>query len=269
MTGPNRTSHARRLIGVFTAQLDDAYQTSVWRGIEARAGARGVGVVCFVGHRIASPIASEAAANIAYGLADRRNIDGLIVVSSAIATFLDREGVSGLFSARRGIPHVSLGLAVPGVPSVTTDGSEGMSVVIRDLVHTHGLRRFAMIGGPVGHPEANDRERSFRRTLEEAGIPFDERLATKGTFLRASGVEAARRFLDMGLPFDALVCLNDRMALGAMEVLQESGHSGPRRRCSGRVRRHRGRAATSPRRSPPWVSPSVSSAPRRWITCWS
>jgi hypothetical protein len=57
MTGPNRASHARSLIGVFTAQLEDAYQRAVWRGIEERAGTRGVGVVCFVGHRIASPVA--------------------------------------------------------------------------------------------------------------------------------------------------------------------------------------------------------------------
>ncbi len=227
MTGPNRGPDSPRLIGVFTAQLDDAYQTAIWRGIEARAGARGVGVICFVGHRIASPIASEAAANIAYGLADRRNIDGLIVLSSAIATFLDRDGMSRLFSARRGIPQVSLGLAVPGVPSVTSDGSEGMAVVVRHLVREHGLRRFAMIGGPAGHLEADDRERSFRRTLAESDIPFDERLATKGTFLRSSGEEAARHFLDTGVPFDAVVCMNDRMALGALEVLQAAGRRVP------------------------------------------
>ncbi len=223
MTVPSRALDAPRLIGVFTAQLDDAYQTAVWRGIEARAGARGVGVICFIGHRIASPIASEAAANIAYSLADRRNVDGLIVLSSAIATFLDKEGMSALFSAHRGIPQVSLGLPVHGVPSVTSDGSEGMAVIVRHLVNDHGLRRFAVIGGPAGHPEADDRERSFRRTLAEAGISFDERLATKGTFLRTSGEEAARQLVENQVPFDAVVCMNDRMALGAMEVFHEAG----------------------------------------------
>ena len=55
------------------------------------------------------------------------------------------------------------------------------------------------------------------------GVSFDERLATGGSFLRDSGAEAMRALLGTGRPFDALFCMNDRMALGAMEVLRERG----------------------------------------------
>jgi DNA-binding LacI/PurR family transcriptional regulator/signal transduction histidine kinase len=208
------------VIGIFTAQLDDAYQIAVWRGIEARAAHRGVGVVCFVGHRIDSPLASEAAANVAYRIARRRTIDGLVVVTSAIATFLDKAGIQALFAQRRDMPQVSIGLEVDGIPSIRADGSEGMARIVRHLVQDHGRRRFALIRGPAGHPEAEDRERAFRGTLAELGIAFDERLALDGTFLRTSGAEAARDLQRLHLPFDALVCMNDRMALGAMEVLR-------------------------------------------------
>ena len=212
-----------RMIGVLTAQLDDAYQIAVWRGIESRARQRGVGVICFVGHRIDSPVRTEAAANVAYRIADRRNIDALIVVSSAIATFLDAPAVKRLFSSRRGLPQVSLGLKVPGVPSVTVDGSAGMAAVVGHLVREHCRRRFAVIGGPASHPEAEDRWRAFQRSLEEARIPIDERLVVRGTFLPDSGSLAAQRLVESGLPFDALVCMNDRMALGALQVLQRHG----------------------------------------------
>jgi len=212
---------SRRVIGVFTAQLDDAYQIAVWRGIESRARQRGVGVVCFVGHRVDSPIASEAAANVAYRIADRRNVDGLVVVSSAISTFLDQVG--RMFASQPGLPHVSIGLGISGVPSVTADGSNGVSVLVRHLAKDHRLSRFALIGGPPGHPEAEERERAFRDTLRELALPFDERLAVKGTFLRDSGSEAVRQLLRLGLPFDALVCMNDRMALAAMGVLRQAG----------------------------------------------
>ena len=141
-------AHSHRVIGVFTAQLDDAYQIAVWRGIESRARQRGVGVVGFVGHRVDSPIASEAAANVAYRIADPRNVDGLVVVSSAISTFLDQQGLGRLFASHRGLPQVSVGLGVEGVPSVTADGSNGVSVVVRHLARDHGLSRFALIGGP-------------------------------------------------------------------------------------------------------------------------
>lgn len=211
------------MIGVLTAQLDDAYQIAVWRGIESRARECGVGVVCFVGHRIDSPVNSEAAANVAYRIADSQNVDGLIVISSAIATFLDDEGVGRLFSSRHGMPQVSVGLKVSGVPSITVDGSESVKAVVRHLVRDHGRRRFALIGGPPGHPEAEDRERAFRGTLQEEGILFDERLAVQGDFIRDSGVEAARRLLGLEASFDALVCMNDRMAFGALDVLRERG----------------------------------------------
>ena len=213
------------MIGVFTAQLDDAYQIAVWRGIESRARQRGVGVVCFVGHRVDSPIASEAAANVAYRIADGRNVDGLVVVSSAISTFLDQVG--RMFASQPDLPRVSIGLGVSGVPSVTADGSNGVSVLVRHLAQHHGLSHFAMIGGPSGHPEAEERERAFRATLRELAIPFDERLAVKGTFLRDSGIEAVRQLLQLNLPFHALVCMNDRMALAAMGVLRQAGVAVP------------------------------------------
>jgi DNA-binding LacI/PurR family transcriptional regulator/signal transduction histidine kinase len=210
------------MIGVFAAQFE-AYQTAVWRGIESRASERGIGVVYFFGHRIDSPVPEEATSNFVYGIADRKNVDGLIVMTTAIATFLDARGVSGIFSSRKELPQVSVGLMTPGIPSVTVDGTDGVASVIRHMIRDHGITRFALVGGPPGHPEAEERYRAFRRTLEEEGVKFDDRLAVSGSFLRESGEESARRLLDMGTPFKALFCLNDRMALGAMDVLREAG----------------------------------------------
>ncbi len=221
---PSRGAPARqRLIGVFTAELDDAYQIEVWRGIEGRARDRGVGVVCFLGSRVDSANVSEAAANVAYRIADHRSIDGLVVVSSAIGTFLDAEGLARLFARRGGLPQVSVGVKIAGVASLSVDGSEGLVEVVRHLARDHGRRHFALLGGPPGHPEGEERARAFRRALHDAGIPFDPRLAVQGSFLQDSGIEAAQRLAASGVFFDALVCLNDRMALGAMSQLRKVG----------------------------------------------
>ncbi|HTP58223.1 MAG TPA: substrate-binding domain-containing protein, partial [Spirochaetia bacterium] len=217
-----RKRSAARVIGVFAAQLDDAYQTALWRGIETRARERGIGVVCFLGHRIGSPIESEAAANAAFAIADTRSIDGLIVVSTVIATFLDSEGLGRLFASRSGLPQVSVGLRVPGVTSLTVDGSSGVASLVDHLARAHGRRRFAVIAGPPGHEEAEQRMKAFHAALGAAGIPFDSSLCAPGTFLRESGEEAARLLLSSGKSFDSLVCMNDSMALGAMDVLRRS-----------------------------------------------
>ena len=154
-----------KLLGVFVVQLDDAYQIAVWRGIDLRARERGIGVVCFVWHGVSCLIGSEAAANIAYRIGDPLAVGRLIVVSSAIATFLGPEEMTGRFATRKGIPQVCVGLPVLGMPTVAASGAEGVSTVVRHLVREHGLRHFALICGPAGHAETVERERAFRATL--------------------------------------------------------------------------------------------------------
>lgn len=210
------------VIGVFTAQLDDAYQRRVWSGIAARAEETGHGLVCFVGQRLDAPAATEAARNVAYHLADRENIDGLIVLSSTIGIFRGIEGVRSLL-AQRDVPWVSLGVRLPLIPSVTADGTQAMAELVRHLIRCDRRRRIALLAGPAGHPEAEEREKVFRDELAAAGIAFDERLLVRGTFLSESGEEGARSLLARGIDFDAVVCLNDRMAMGAMTVFREAG----------------------------------------------
>ena len=211
------------MIGVFMAQLADAYQSAVWQGIERRVKEHGLGVVCFIGSRLESPVGSEKKANMAFELADPRAIDGLVTVSSAIATFLEARGIEQLFASRGKLPQVSVGLRVRGISSVSVDGSGSVAEIIRHMAGHHRRRRFALIGGPAGHDEAQDRVRAFRETLRDMGVSFDERLAVPGSFLRHSGAEATRALLKTGLPFDALFSVNDIMALGAIDVLRENG----------------------------------------------
>ncbi len=218
----------RRVIGVFLAGLADAYQGAVWHGIERRAREHGLGVVAFVGSRVDSPVRPEKKANLAYGLAGPRSIDGLVTVSSVIATFLEARGIERLFASRGTLPQVSIGYRVPGFSSVTVDGSGSVASLVRHIAGHHRRRRFALVGGPSGHAEAQDRERAFRETLRDMGVTFDERLAAEGSFLRSSGAEAMRSLLKKNLPFNAVFCTNDAMALGVVDVLRESGLNVPR-----------------------------------------
>ncbi len=210
-------------LGVFTAELDDSYQVAVWRGMEERARELGAGMVTFLGSRVHSPVAWEEAANVAYRIADPTNVDGIIIVASTIATFLSRGGLEQLFERGDGLPLVSVGAKMPGIPSLSVDGTAAIREVVRHLVQDHGRRRFAIIDGPVGHPEGELRSDTIRRALATEGVEFDEQLSVAGSFLQDSGAEGTRRLIELGADFDALVCLNDRMALGAMPVLEANG----------------------------------------------
>lgn len=208
-----------KCIGVFTASLDDAYQSTIWHAISRRAQEKGFGSISFLGSRLGSPIASEAASNLAYHLADTRNIDGLIIIASALETFLSTVDLKDFFASYADIPRVSIGMRIPGMSDVIVDGSKALTKVMNHLIEEHHLRRFALISGPSSHDEANSRMETFFEVLESHTIPFDKNLMYCGAFTQDSGMQGAARLCGSGLEFDALVCLNDRMAQGALEEL--------------------------------------------------
>jgi len=213
-----------RCIGIFTAGLDDEYQANLWHAMEQEASRRSLGTISFIGSRLGSPIASEASSNLAYHLASQHNIDGLIIIiASSLATFFTTLDLSQFFSSWAAIPTVSIGMQLEGMSDITVEGGQGMGSLVEHLVTVHHRRRFAVVKGPTNHQESISRLAAVSRVLSEHGIPLSDEMVFDGTFTEDSGREAVRSLLERNVSFDALVCLNDWMALGAMSELVQRG----------------------------------------------
>ena len=213
----------KKCIGVFTASLDDAYQSTVWHAISQRAQKMEFGSISFLGSRLGSPIASEASSNLAYHLANKHTIDGLIIIASSLETFLTTVDLKAFFAPLADLPRVSIGMRIPGMSSVIVDGSLALTNIMQHLISEHTSRRFALISGPTSHDEANSRLETYYSVLEKHGIPIDNRLIFTGSFTQDSGIQGVAALCDTGLDFDTLVCFNDRMAQGALEELRRRG----------------------------------------------
>jgi DNA-binding LacI/PurR family transcriptional regulator len=91
-----------------------------------------------------------------------------------------------------------------------------------------GRRRIALVGAE-GDDDSDAsswslRTRGYRRALEQAGIPYDERLVRRTAhWNRASGAAAVHEMVVEGHTFDAVFALNDALALGVLRALQEDG----------------------------------------------
>ncbi|WP_320130083.1 substrate-binding domain-containing protein [uncultured Sphaerochaeta sp.] len=213
----------KQCIGIFTASLDDAYQSTIWHAIEQSAEEKGFGSISFLGSRLGSPIASEASSNLAYHLANKRNIDGLIIISSCLETFLTSVDLKAFFASWADLPRVSIGMRIPGMSDVSVDESKALTQVMEHLIDEHKHTHFALIGGPISHDEAISRLNTCLTILKERNIPIDQRLIVSGTFTQDSGIRAVELLCETGLFFDALVCLNDQMAQGALKELNRRG----------------------------------------------
>lgn len=136
-------------------------------------------------------------------------------------------------------PDLAANLLEEGYPIVTLDDTNhpwNYSVKIDHLAgvdllidHLAGLghERIACIGyGPADTPSVAARLGQYRRSLELRNLPIDERLVRIGRYDPHSGYEAAHDLLERE-QFDALYCMNDAMALGAMKAIQEIGRTIP------------------------------------------
>ena len=153
-------------------------------------------------------------------------IDGIIVTSAKLSMRM-----TGL-SHERGIPVIFFNRYVPGSDAscVRCDNAAGGRVIAEAFLDA-GAKTFAMITGELRATTSQDRARGFVTRLQESGIRPDDIESVEGYSTYAGGAAAAERLLhdrSRTLP-DALFCINDIMALGAIDVMKHSfGLSIPR-----------------------------------------
>ncbi|WP_245523771.1 substrate-binding domain-containing protein [Sphaerochaeta globosa] len=212
-----------RCIGIFTASLDDEYQSTLWHALEQEAKKRNLGTISFIGSRLGSPIASEASSNLAYHMAGSQNVDGLIIIASSLATFFTTVDLNKFFAPWSDLPRVSIGMRMQGMSDITVEGEEGIASLVEHLIRVHHRSQFAILKGPETHEESIRRLSACKEVLKANAIEIDEDMIRPGTFTDVAGRDAVRYLVDNHLPFDSLICLNDWMAQGALEELSALG----------------------------------------------
>lgn len=129
-----------------------------------------------------------------------------------------------------GIPAVLVDNYVPQVNCVLCNNFEGARNAVEYLIKL-GHQRIAFIGGPLlpgTHPvnqvyTIERRAEGYRMALINAGLPIPYELCESANLSTDQGYEACKRLLARGLPFSAIFCANDEMAIGAMKAIREAG----------------------------------------------
>ncbi|GAB2680466.1 LacI family DNA-binding transcriptional regulator [Kribbella swartbergensis] len=133
----------------------------------------------------------------------------------------------------RQTPVVLLGEHVIGLPvdHVLIDNVAAGADATRALIAL-GRRRVAAIGLPPGYDDPQEhadlRLQGYRQALEDAGLPYDPHLTVAaGARRSADGASAMTSLLALPEPPDAVFCMTDLLALGAVRALYEQGRSVP------------------------------------------
>ncbi len=220
---PNAAAHSlrtnrTRTIGVVVPDITNPVFPPIIRGIEDALAKRGyLAILANADGRL------DQEAEVA-DMLRARGCDGLILAS------VERVDKAVSRLAAEGLPIITVNRRVddPSVSSVVNDEKEGIRQVLAHL-SSLGHRSIANIAGPQSLSTGVERYRAFeahRRSLRLDGN--GALVAFAAAFNEDEGATGAEQLLSRHVKFTAIVCANDRLAIGAIAALRRRGLDCPR-----------------------------------------
>ncbi len=154
-------------------------------------------------------------------LIDTNQVDGFVISG------VEYEDPRILFLQERGFPFVAFGRSNPEwrFPYVDVDGQAGIAQAVEHLIKL-GHRRIGVLAWPEQSRVGRDRLNGYFNAMAAASLPIQATWVRRGEGSVAFGREGTMTLLE--LPEEqrptAIVCLNDVMAIGAMELAQGQGY---------------------------------------------
>ncbi|HTU75690.1 MAG TPA: LacI family DNA-binding transcriptional regulator [Trebonia sp.] len=127
--------------------------------------------------------------------------------------------------AGRGYPFVVVDprtVVPPGMVSISAAHFSGARAVTRHLIEL-GHRRIGVVTGPPDWRTRDDRVGGHLAALAEAGVLGDPELMRHGEPATKTGVWAGGELLDLRPRPSAVVCFNDKVAVGVLEAAAARG----------------------------------------------
>jgi len=149
-----------------------------------------------------------------------RRVDGLLVLNPRD----DERYLHLLPLIESGMPVVYLKNTPKeeAVSSVCADDQNGGYLATQYLLEL-GHTNIVTIIGPKNEECTQDRLNGYRQALSEASIKQEETLVIKGDWSAESAGRAVQELLASATPFSAIFAQNDRMAVGTIRALRDSG----------------------------------------------
>jgi LacI family transcriptional regulator len=128
------------------------------------------------------------------------------------------------YLSQQAIPFVALGKSHDGLtyPCIRIEGADAYLNLVQHI-QENGFSRFAFIGGPNDLIDHIERLQWFMSALKKCGLQVDRTNVLSTDMSSTAGYEATRTLLTGSAPPDAIFCVNDEIAFGALHAAHEQG----------------------------------------------
>lgn len=162
--------------------------------------------------------------NAVFDYAKLGKLDVIIVVYSTFYLYMG-ESKEEFFARFEDlwIPLIIVGDEYENLTSVISDNYDGIEKCIDHLIHMHGCKKIAYLGGPKeNNKDAKERLEAYYRVMEENGLEILEDMVQYGDY-SANAATLFGKILDTYPDIDSVVCANDTMALSGYEECRSRG----------------------------------------------
>ena len=220
----------RITLGLLVDQLVSGYARLIIGGVKDWCATQDANLVIFSGKVLRSPYGHQYQGNVIFEYIRKGAVDALVMASGTQTSHLSPEQFQAFIDRFAGIPRVSIGIELHGIPSVLSDSAAGILEAMEHLAGTHGVRRIAFMKGPDTNADARTRLDTYRQAVRQHGLDEDPGLVISGDFTATGARASLEAYLqNKGRPdFQALLAANDEMAVAAIQVLGEHGYAIPR-----------------------------------------
>jgi len=207
------------VVGLVVPDVITPFCTSVINSVQNQLRERGYWML-LTANPLDPPERADLQADLLEGLWRSRRIDGLLVLIPVESSL---ESLRAM--AREGFPSVLIDMQYDhtGLDYISVDNYQGGYVATEHLLQL-GYQSIAILCGPNWMPVSRDRLAGYRAALEAWGIPIRPEWIVPGLgFNEETGRHAMRTLLEVDPRPRAVVAASDRIAFGAMAVLDQAG----------------------------------------------
>jgi len=160
----------------------------------------------------------------AFSHINEQKLDGLVIASGTQANDMTESQFLALVKSLAPLPIVSMGYALPDIPSVISDCRKGFGELISHLIEKHRCDRILLMSVAGYSVEVKERTEVYREQLKKHNIPVDETLIIEAKFDYTSARQAMEQYVQRRgkIDFDAVVALNEDMAYGCIDFCREN-----------------------------------------------
>jgi len=216
----------RKLIGVIMSEVEELYQHKMLKGIISECYSLDYDVAIFTTFikNKGLPEYKIGEKNI-YNLINFDLFDGILVAGQTLAMENLPHEIENLLLQKCKCPVLYIDYKSEHYPYIYTDDRKAVETIMDHLIDVHGFRDIYCLAADPKAISTINRVAGFKDSLEKHNIIIDERkISYEGDFYYSGGEKLARKFISSEIDKpEAIMCINDYMAIGLVNELNKNG----------------------------------------------